>query len=70
MSISIAIDSETHLVVVPVAGEVKMVEPYLRRGLDANSITSIRKDLGDLDVTDNDILFVQDTKSNTDERCE
>lgn len=50
---------------VPVTGEVDVVDPDLVSGLDTKSITNIGKDLGDLDVTDDNVALLENTETNT-----
>lgn len=42
-----------------------MVDPNLMSGLNTDGVTSRSQDLGNLDVADNDIVDVDDTKTNT-----
>lgn len=55
---------------VPVAREVKMVKPNLGGGLNTNGIACFSKDLGDLDIPDDNVLLVQDAKSNANQSFE
>jgi hypothetical protein len=47
------------LAVVAIGRQVNVIDPHLTGRLDANRIASLREDLADFDVTDNDIRYVQ-----------
>ena len=53
---------------VAVAGEVDVVNPHVRGGLDADSVSSGGEDLGDLEVAEDDVLLVQDAHADSIER--
>lgn len=48
-----------------VTGEVDVVNPDLRGVLNANSVTSISQNLGDLEVTDDDVRCVENAETDT-----
>lgn len=52
---------------VEVTGEVEMVEPNFAGILDTDRITNISDNLGDLDVSDDDIADIEDAEPNTNE---
>jgi len=49
---------------IPVTGEVAMVNPNLVCSLDTNVVPR-GKDLGNLDVANDNIILVENTKTNT-----
>jgi hypothetical protein len=53
------------LVMVAVRGKVNVVNPDLGRLLDTDGITSTGEHLGDLEVTDDNVLDLNDTDANT-----
>ena len=57
------------LVVVAVAGEVDVVDPDVRRGLDADGVARRGENLGDLEVAQDDVGLVQDAHADTLEGC-
>lgn len=52
---------------VQVRGQIDVVNPDVAGGLDTNGITGIGKNLGNLQVPDNDIFRVFDTETNADQ---
>ena len=46
-----------------------MVDPDLVSGLDTNGITSISQNFGDLDVADDNVVYVQHAEANTVKGC-
>lgn len=46
-----------------------MVDPHLIRGLDADGVARRREDLGDPDVADDNVVLVQDAKTDAVEGC-
>jgi hypothetical protein len=53
------------LAVVEITRQVDMVNPNLRRLLDAKGITNAGLDLRDLEVADDDVRLLVDTETNT-----
>jgi hypothetical protein len=50
---------------VPVTGNVDVVNPNLVSRLDAEGVTDTGEDLGDLDIANDDITLLKNTKSDT-----
>ena len=57
------------LVVIQVAREVDVVNPDVRRRLYANRVANIGKNLGDSNVSDNDVALVLDVEADTRKAC-
>jgi len=57
------------LVVALVAGDVDVVDPYLVRFLDSDSVPGTGEDLGDLDVADNHVRLLVHAEADTIESC-
>jgi hypothetical protein len=55
------------LIVIPVTPELDVVNPNLRGGLNADSIACVSENLVDLQVTDDDVLLVQNAEPDTGE---
>lgn len=53
------------LVVVPVGRQVAVVDPDVLGGLDADGVTVVSEDLGDLHVADDDVVGLVDVEANT-----
>lgn len=53
---------------ISVAGDVDVIHPDLGSSLNTDGVTRRSENFGDLNVADDDIRLVEDSKSNTDER--
>lgn len=58
------------LAVIHVRGKITVINPDALSILNPNSISSICQDLLDLEVTDDDVGFVKDTKTDADKSCD
>lgn len=56
------------LVVVPVRGQVCVVDPDVVRGLDGDRVTIVGQDLGDLDVADDNVGLLLDPETDAVQR--
>ncbi len=54
-------------VVIPVAGEVDVVDPDLGCSLNTDVITSLSQNLGDLQVAQDYVRFIYDAETNANE---
>jgi hypothetical protein len=57
------------LVVSSVTGDIDVIDPDIVSLLDTDGVTSISKDLANLQVPDDDVVLLKDTKTDTNERC-
>ena len=53
---------------VEIAGKVDVIDPDFAGSLNSDGVTGIGEDLGDLDVTDDNVGDVNDAETNANER--
>lgn len=54
---------------VPITGEVGVVNPNVLSVLNTNCITRVSEDLGNLNISDDDIANINDTEANSAKSC-